>query len=67
MLTPATFAAFISRVTVPSISAAAKLLPSRRWMVGALGKGFDSRARHPADQNTIATPMIQFFTLHPNG
>jgi hypothetical protein len=67
MLTPVTFAAFISRVTVPSISAAVNMLPSRRLMAGALGKGFDSCARQPANPNTITTQMIQFFTLHSNG
>ena len=67
MPAPVILAAFISRVTVPSISAAVNMLPSRRLMAGALGKGFDSCARQPANPITITTPMIQFFTLHPNG
>ena len=62
---PVTFAALISRITVPSISAAVTMLPSKRLMDGALRKGFDSCVRQPTIPNKITMEKIQFFTQHP--
>jgi hypothetical protein len=52
---------------VASISAAVKVLPSRRLMAGALGKGFDSCVPQPANANKITMQKMQFFTQHPSG
>jgi hypothetical protein len=43
------------------------MLPSKRLMAGALGNGFDSCVRQPANPNRITMPKTQFFNLHPDG